>query len=189
MTPVTIFLLLLLAGATIFAATADLRDRRKARRPVIQDPARVEAAVQARDLGDIPDGYFDALCDRIRGRYGVPAAFLSLIDRDTQCLKGMSGLKAEKRVLPVDYSVCQFVVVEGRALEFPDTSVAPQLGACKAIGSIGAYFGAPVHFRGQRVGAVGLIDHTARHDLTGIDLRPYVAEVERELRARARATT
>ena len=189
----TSVLLLVLVGVCALIGGADVLDRgRRARatRPVISDPTRIRAAVRAAALGHIPDGHFDGVCDRIRQAYDVPAAFVSLLDDRNQILKGMSGLEERDRVLPLDFSVCQFVVASGRPVEFPDTAVAPELAVCEISSDIGAYFGEPLCFEGQRVGAVGLIDHRPRPDLVGtVHLQPFVDEVAGELDRRARIRT
>lgn len=112
---------------------------------------------------------------------------MTLLNDHTQTAKGMSGLPADRRVLPLDFSTCQFVVVGGRPLEFVDTRIAPELAACSAAEQVGAYLDVPIQFEGQRVGAVGVIDHAPRPDLTGSvgRLQPYVDKVERELDRRS----
>ncbi len=89
----------------------------------LDDPERLRA-VEATGLMDSPpDGDYDRLVAMVAEALNVPAAAVSLIDRNRQFIKSGVGLPPElaaARQFPIDQSICQYVIDGGEPLIVED---------------------------------------------------------------------
>jgi diguanylate cyclase (GGDEF)-like protein len=183
------------------AAPSDLQ-RCMPRRPT--DPSR-RAAIQrelARPerlatlhatglLDSAPEAAFDRWTTWLSDVLGVKVAALSLVDRDRQFFKSVSGESRGRRETPIEGSMCQYVVADDRPFVVDDTRADPDLADHMAVEQLntGAYAGVPVHAAGEVLGALCVTEPTPRawqdHEVALLRQVSLAISTELELRASA----
>ena len=107
---------------------------------VIQDEARLEALRRTSLLDSPPEEAFDRLTRIATTVLRVPAALVSLVDRDRLFFKSQSGLPepfASLRKGPVQHSFCQHAVRTRETLVVPDSRRNPAFERYPAISGLG----------------------------------------------------
>jgi GAF domain-containing protein len=132
------------------------------------DPARV-AALRHLFLLDSPaNRSFDRLTELAAQLLEAPVSLLTLVDVDRQFFLSSAGLPEpmrSARETPLELSICQHAVAEGRPLIVGDTRTHPVLAANPAVTRLGvaAYAGIPlVVSGGYAVGTLCVIDFITR---------------------------
>ena len=153
----------------------------------LQDLARLDFALTARDPT------FDAVTDELARIFGVSAAMISFMDRDTQYYKAAVGLSApfdETRVEPRELSVCAHVVGTNEMLVVDDLHADERFRDNPLVRESGArfYAGAPLRSQsGRALGAVCIVDDKPRtisdreRDLVRLVARGVMAQVELQM--------
>jgi GAF domain-containing protein len=105
----------------------------------------------------------------------APVSLLTLVDADRQFFLSSIGLPEpllSARQTPLDLSICQYAVAEGRPLIVGDTRADPVLADSPAVTELGvaAYAGIPlILVEGHAVGTLCVLDFVVR-DWTGDQL-------------------
>ncbi|WP_189237721.1 ATP-binding protein [Planomonospora parontospora] len=114
----------------------------------------------------------------------VPIAMVSLVDADRQVVVSSAGPAGPWREEPLSQSLCRHIVATGAALTVPDVPADERWDAVRAAGggSLKAYAGMPLHGDGHVLGALCVIDTTARRwsaeQLAALEDLAAVAESE-----------
>ena len=130
---------------------------------ILRDPARLAALAQT-GLLDAPAGEVLDRLTRLAARLlGTPIAVLSLVDDARQRFVGHSGLPDELAGaggIPVDESVCQYVVASSRPMAFADLAADSLTAALPLVAGnvLRAYAGFPVSADGHVVGTLCVVD-------------------------------
>lgn len=123
---------------------------------------------EAEFLDNKPDPLLDSIAEAAVQLLHVPAALLSMVDKDLQVLKSQKGLPepwCTTREAPLSDSLCPWVVAEGDELAVADTSEYPALAENFTMRDLGvvSYAGARVFSaKGVAVGSFCVIDSKAR---------------------------
>jgi GAF domain-containing protein len=140
---------------------------------VVRDPSRLQA-VAATGLLDSPkEDSYDSITAMAVSALGVPAAAVSLVDRDRQFFKSALGLNevaAAARETTMENSVCQFVVASGEPLIVEDTRIDDLLKNHPVVlgGGVIAYAGIPItDDDGHSIGTFCVWDDKPRQWTTG----------------------
>ena len=134
---------------------------------VVRDPARVAAVQITELLRSQSEVFFDRLTRLAAELLDAPAAFLSLVDQDSDFYKSLYGfeepLKTERSLSGVTF--CHYTLVSNGALVVPDARADPTLRDVPTIRSMGviAYVGVPLLVSDQPVGAFCVIDKRSRN--------------------------
>lgn len=115
----------------------------------ITDPERLRAVQDTGLLDSPPEAVYDRITRAAAEALSAPHAAVSLVDVDRQFFKstaGMSGVSVEERQTPLERSVCQYAVANGRPLILEDARVDPAFKHHPAVrdGSVVAYLGIPL---------------------------------------------
>jgi serine phosphatase RsbU (regulator of sigma subunit) len=116
-----------------------------------------------------PEEPLDHITRELAKIFGVPGAFISFIDGDTQHYKSEVGLPpefAESRREPRDISLCSYVVGTNEPLYVQDLAADPRFSDSPGVTKFGLrfYAGAPLRGdRGYAVGSLCIVDHSPRH--------------------------
>ena len=135
---------------------------------VIQNDARLEALRRTSLLDSPPEEAFDRLTRMATTVLRVPAALVSLVDRDRLFFKSQSGLAeplASLREGPVQRSFCQYAVRTRETLVVPDSRRNPAFECYPAISGLGAiaYAGVPlITSEGHALGTFCVVDERPR---------------------------
>lgn len=139
-----------------------------ARKPTLDDPARL-SALQRSALLDTPvEEQFDRITRLASAVLGVPVALVSLVDDHRQFFKSQHGLPepwASRRETPLSHSFCQHVVSQAAPLIVSDAREHPLVRDNLAISEIGvvAYAGIPIQSSdGHVLGSFCAIDTKPR---------------------------
>lgn len=128
--------------------------------------ARLAALRASGLLGTPSEAAYDRLIQLAARLTGAPMAALSLIDRNRQYHKSRVGIAgAQPREVPLDQSLCQWVVASREAVVVDDAREHPVLKHNAAVRHMGmtAYAGVPVTAMGQQtVGALCVVDGKPR---------------------------
>lgn len=164
---------------------------------VISDPARLEAVRGTGLLDAPPHEALDRLTRLTTRLLGVPAAMVTLVDRDRQYFAAATGLEGElasSRQTPLSHSFCQHVVAEARPLVVRNAHAHPLVADNLAVSEYGvlAYAGMPlVTTDGRALGSFCAMDYAAREwsldDLQVLQDLAQAAMTEIELRFASRA--
>jgi GAF domain-containing protein len=140
---------------------------------VVRDPSRLQAVAATGLLDSPPEDSYDRITSMAVNALGVPAAAVSLVDRDRQFFKSARGLNeaaAAARETTIENSVCQFVVASGEPLIVEDTRTDTLLQNHPAVvgGGVIAYAGIPlVDDDGHSIGTFCVWDDKPRQWSTG----------------------
>src|SRR5262245_40738478 len=135
---------------------------------VIQNEARLEALRRTSLLDSPPEEAFDRLTRMATTVLRVPAAIVSLVDRNRLFFKSQSGLPepfASLREGPVQRSFCQHAVGTRETLVVPDSRRNPAFECYPAISGLGAiaYAGVPlITSEGHALGTFCVVDERPR---------------------------
>ncbi len=142
-----------------------------ARKPILDDPARL-SALQRSALLDTPvEERFERITRLASAVLGVPVALVSLVDDHRQFFKSQHGLPepwASRRETPLSHSFCQHVVSQAAPFIVSDAREHPLVRDNLAIRDLGvvAYAGIPIQSSdGQVLGSFCAID-TKPHEWT-----------------------
>ncbi|WP_068903453.1 ATP-binding protein [Planomonospora sphaerica] len=116
----------------------------------------------------------------------VPIAMVSLVDADRQVVVSSAGPAGPWREepVPLSQSLCRHIVATGAALTVPDVPADERWNAVQTAGDgpLKAYAGMPLHGDGHVLGALCVIDTTARRwsaeQLAALEDLAAVAESE-----------
>jgi hypothetical protein len=142
-------------------------------RPTINDPHRLRVLYDTGLLDAEPDSGYDRIVQMAADALAVPAAAMSLVDRDRQFLAnavGLTGELAVTRQTPLADSVCQYVVEAGEPLIVEDARIHPILKDHPAVvgNVLVAYAGIPlVNPAGHSIGTLCVWDQAPRQWSTG----------------------
>jgi formate hydrogenlyase transcriptional activator len=135
---------------------------------VTQNEARLDALRRTSLLDSPPEEAFDRLTRMATTVLRVPAALVSLVDRDRLFFKSQSGLAeplASLREGPVQRSFCQYAVRTRETLVVPDSRRNPAFECYPAISGLGAiaYAGVPlITSEGHALGTFCVVDERPR---------------------------
>lgn len=139
---------------------SDLRDK-------IRDPRRL-AVLESTGLLDTPaEARFDVLTQRAASLLGVPATFISLVDRDRDFHKsasGPSGQWSEVRQLE-GLTFCHYTLGAPSPLVIDDTARDPVYRHVPSVTDLGvrAYLGVPLVIEGEVIGSFCAVAFEPRH--------------------------
>ncbi len=146
---------------------------------VLEDADRMAELQESGLLDTPPDESFDRLTRLTARLLDVPAALVSLVDKDRQFFKSYVGLSkpwSETRQTPLSHSFCQWVVSGKEPLVVADATSHPTLKRNLAVRDLGviAYAGVPLlGRRGEAIGSFCAVDTRPREwsaeDLAVID--------------------
>jgi GAF domain-containing protein len=136
-------------------------------------------------VGSEPGAIVDRIVEMARDMLGVPAASLTIIDRDRQWTMSASGIPADD--VPRSEAICNTTIQTPGVFLVEDASESPEFRNASWVAGdehIRAYAGYPVEAPGgQRVGALAVMDRSPRH-FTPDDvatLRDLALRAQREL--------
>lgn len=127
-----------------------------------------DAANESGLMDTPPEPAYDALTRLAASLLQVPAAFVSLVNKEKQFFKsecGLPELLARERSLALSLSFCKHVVTSGRPIVIKDARRDTLLKESRAITELGiiAYAGFPVVDRfGRAIGAFAAMDTQPR---------------------------
>jgi GAF domain-containing protein len=134
----------------------------------INDPGRLAALRHLFLLDSPPNRSFDRLTQLAAQLLEAPVSLLTLVDADRQFFLSSSGLPEpflSARQTPLDFSICQHAVAEGRPLIVGDARADPVLAENPAVKVMGvaAYAGIPlIVAEGHAVGTLCVLDFVVR---------------------------
>jgi GAF domain-containing protein len=140
---------------------------------VVRDPSRLQAVAATGLLDSPPEDSYDRITAMAVSALGVPAAAVSLVDRDRQFFKSARGLSAEAaaaRETSMDDSVCKFAIASGEPLIVEDTRIDALLKDHPVVvgGGVIAYAGIPIiDNEGHSIGTLCVWDDKPRQWSTG----------------------
>jgi hypothetical protein len=143
------------------------------------DPRRLAAVAETRLVGTEVEDRFDRLTRVAAATLNVPAAFLSLVGRDSDFYKSAVGLPkplARERTLTGE-TFCHFAIVSDGVLIIEDARTHPILSQVPTVRSLGivAYLGVPLRSEsGEAIGAFCAID-TKSHAWSENDIDLMIA--------------
>ena len=146
-----------------------------ARKPALDDPARLSALQRSALLDTPAEERFDRITRLASAVLGVPVTLVSLVDDHRQFFKSQHGLAepfASQRETPLTHSFCQHVVSQAAPFIVTDAREHPLLRDSRAISEMGvvAYAGIPIQSSdGQVLGSFCAID-TQPHEWTESEL-------------------
>ncbi len=146
-----------------------------ARKPALDDPARLSALQRSALLDTPAEERFDRITRLASAVLGVPVTLVSLVDDHRQFFKSQHGLPepfASQRETPLTHSFCQHVVSQAAPFIVTDAREHPLLRDSRAISEMGvvAYAGIPIQSSdGQVLGSFCAID-TQPHEWTESEL-------------------
>jgi DNA-directed RNA polymerase specialized sigma24 family protein len=132
-----------------------------------RDPRRLAAVAETRLLGTVPEERFDRLTRVAASALNVPAAFLSIVGRDSDFYKSAVGMPeplASERSMRGE-TFCHFALVSDGVLAIEDARTHPVLSQVATVRTLGvvAYLGVPLRSRsGHAIGAFCAIDTKSR---------------------------
>lgn len=135
---------------------------------VIGSSARMAALEEREILDSSPDPLLDRITEIAAQLLNVPAALLSIVDKDRQFFKSQYGVPEpwrSARQTPLSHSFCQWVVSGEEEVVVEDASEYPALEANDAVRDLGivSYAGMPVFSgKGHVLGSFCVIDSKAR---------------------------
>jgi GAF domain-containing protein len=134
----------------------------------VNDPARLGALRHLFLLDSPSTRSFDRLTELAGQLLEAPVSLITLVDADRQFFLSSAGLPEpmrSARQTPIDLSICQYAVAEGRPLIVGDTRSHRVLGDNPAVTEMGvaAYAGIPlVVAEGHAVGTLCVLDFVVR---------------------------
>lgn len=140
---------------------------------VINDPERLRALYATGLLDSAPEAVYDRITRAACDALDAPHAAVSLIDVDRQFFKstfGMGGNSPDERQTPLEQSVCQYTVANGKPLILEDARTHPIFRNHPAVlaGTVVAYLGIPlIDDKGNAVGTLCVFDDKPRLWATG----------------------
>jgi GAF domain-containing protein len=143
-------------------------------------------------INGVPDPELTGVAARLKVETGSESAWISFVTQRRAYVVGSAGmpealLGSGSRGVPVRESFCAHLVSsgegEGEGLIVNDTRRFPLLKDCPTIGTLGSWVGAPIRFRKQVIGAVGVGGPGQRNWPQGTldDVREAAEAVERQL--------
>jgi phosphoribosyl 1,2-cyclic phosphodiesterase/DNA-binding NarL/FixJ family response regulator len=145
-------------------------------------------ALHALDILDSPaEERFDRITRIAKRLFDVPAALVTLIDRDRQWFKSAPDFPITET--PRDLAFCSYTIHDDELFVVPDTLADPRFADSPVVAAgprVRFYAGRPVRIDGHRVGTLCVIDQRPRQ-LSAEDLRildDLAGLVEEELGAR-----
>jgi GAF domain-containing protein len=134
----------------------------------VNDPVRLAALRHLFLLDSPPNRSFDRLTELAAQLLEAPVSLLTLVDADRQFFLSSAGLPdpiRSVRETPLELSICQHAVAEGRPLIVGDTRAHPVLASNRAVTELGvaAYAGIPLVVAGDHaVGTLCVVDFIKR---------------------------
>jgi GAF domain-containing protein len=134
----------------------------------VNDPGRLGALRHLFLLDSPPTRTFDRLTQLAAQLLEAPVSLLTLVDSERQFFLSSAGLPEplrSARETPLDLSICQYAVAQGRPLIVGDTRADPVLAGNPAVTGMGvaAYAGIPlVVADGHAVGTLCVLDFVVR---------------------------
>lgn len=134
----------------------------------VNDPARLGALRHLFLLDSPSTRSFDRLTELAAQLLEAPVSLITLVDADRQFFLSSAGLPEpmrSARQTPIELSICQYAVAEGRPLIVGDTRSHPVLRDNPAVTEMGvaAYAGIPlVVAEGHAVGTLCVLDFVVR---------------------------
>ena len=160
----------------------------------VQDPARLAALHETGLLDSEAEESFDRLTRLAVRLLGIPAAFISLVDRNRDFYKSACGfgepLASSRELSGVTF--CHYAIESDGPLVIPDTRADPVYSQVPTVTSLGvaAYVGIPlVTEEGHAIGSFCAIDFAPRAwtDMDVEVLSELAESARREISLRAKA--
>ncbi len=153
----------------------------------LDQEARLSALEDLRVLDPVPEERFDRMTRLARRLFGVDVALVTLLDRDRQWFKSVSGDGIDVVSIPRSLSFCDTTVRQDGSLVVEDLSADERFRSnplVTADSGVRFYAGYPLHAPGgQAVGTLCLLDHAPRafSDSERETLRDLASYVQQEL--------
>ena len=153
----------------------------------LDEDARLSALEELRILDTPREERFDRVTRLARRLFGVDVALVTLVDRERQWFKAVSGDGIDVREVPRTMSFCDTTVRQDSSLVVEDLSNDDRFRSnplVTADSGVRFYAGYPLHAPGgQAVGTLCLLDHEPRgfSDAERETLRDLAAYVQQEL--------
>ncbi|HEY2992529.1 MAG TPA: MBL fold metallo-hydrolase [Methylomirabilota bacterium] len=126
---------------------------------------------------------FDRITRLAKRIFDVPAAMVTLIDKERQWFKSAPGL--DMRETPRDLSFCSYTIHQEGMFVVPDALADPRFADNPVVAAgprLRFYAGRPVHIDGRRVGTLCVVDNRPRQlgadDLKALDDLAVLVEKE-----------
>jgi PAS domain S-box-containing protein len=124
--------------------------------------ARLSALDRLGLMDTAPEERFDRLTRIAASALNVPIAFVGYVDDRRQWFKSSIGLDASE--VPIDASICRYVVDDGVPLVVDDATTDPRFGDVAAAADVRLYAGVPIADRdGTVVGTFCVCGPDVRH--------------------------
>jgi PAS domain S-box-containing protein len=104
--------------------------------------ARLTALDRLGLMDTAPEVRFDRLTRIAASALGVPIAFVGYVDDRRQWFKSAVGLDTTE--VPIDASICRYVVERGESIVVDDATADPRFGAIAAAADVRLYAGVPI---------------------------------------------
>ena len=153
----------------------------------LDEEARLSALEDLQVLDTAPEERFDRVTRLARRLFGVDVALVTLVDRDRQWFKAVSGDAVQVPEIPRTLSFCDTTVRQNDSLVVEDLSADERFRSnplVTADSGVRFYAGHPLRAAGgQAVGTLCLLDHAPRpfSDAERETLRDLAAYVQQEL--------
>lgn len=129
-----------------------------------REAARLRALLDTGLLTAAPPLELDAICRSARDRFGLPIAFVTLVDRDRLVVKGRVGSDAEE--MPRSLAFCDYTIRTDEVFVVPDMQADLRFADHPLVTGepfVRFYAGAPlIYLREIRLGALCLLDMRPR---------------------------
>lgn len=126
--------------------------------------ARLLALHESGLVDSPPPPEFAPICHRVRERFGVDSALITLIDRDLQIVKAQEG--SELEWTPRSDAFCNYTIRTDEVFVVPDTLADSRFSRNPLVTGkpfVRFYAGAPlIYMRQIRLGALCVLDHRPR---------------------------
>lgn len=132
----------------------------------VEEEARLSALEDLHVLDSAPEERFDRVTRLARRLFGVDVALVTLLDRDRQWFKSVSGDGIDVPEIPRTLSFCDTTVRQGDSLVVEDLSADERFSSNPLVATdsgVRFYAGQPLRAPGgQAVGTLCLLDHAPR---------------------------
>tara|TARA_R110002126_G_scaffold97190_6_gene226720 strand:+ start:130 stop:2118 length:1989 start_codon:yes stop_codon:yes gene_type:complete len=148
------------------------------------ETARLRALVSSALLDTAAEPRFDRVTNLVQQCLGTEIVLISLVDNDRQWFKSRQGLSACETGR--DISFCGHAILSDAIFQIPDASTDPRFTDNPLVTSapfIRFYAGAPLHYKGERIGTLCIIDPKSRQLSPSEQqiLRQFADVVEQEI--------
>lgn len=140
--------------------------------PEAGEDSRAQAVSSLALLDTAPEERFDRICRLTRDLMGVPATYVSLIDRDRQWFKSTCGMGDVKET-PREGTFCDYAIQKSTPTVVLDATQDPFFAKSPYVADgpkVRFYIGFPLMAAGQRVGTLCALGFEPRAEVTDLQM-------------------